>query len=184
MLDADRIARDVVLPGTEGLAAIRAEFGDGVLHADGSLDRQALGAVVFADAARRARLNALVHPRIAAQTAHERAALEARGHDLACYEAALLVENGLADAFRPLVVVLAPVDLQRRRIVERDGLSAEEADRRIAAQAPIEAKRQAADHVIDNDADRASLLGAADRTLDDICRALSLPLRPPAADRP
>src|SRR5580658_10202629 len=102
VLDADAFAREVVAIGTEGLAEVVAAFGAGVLFPDGSLDRKALAAIVFADETSRRRLQAITHPRIAALTATRTAELAGR-EPLACYEAALLVENGLADAFRPLV---------------------------------------------------------------------------------
>ena len=109
VVDADAVAREVVEPGTDGLAAVVEAFGREVLAADGSLDRKRLAASVFGDPKKVARLNAITHPRIAALSAKKMSDLGARGEPLACYEAALLVENGLAEAFRPLVVVSAPL---------------------------------------------------------------------------
>src|SRR5271155_4114768 len=103
VIDADDVAREVVASGTEGLRAIVAEFGDGVLDAVGALDRKALGRVVFADDVKRKRLNAITHPLIGKRTRERAAELDRAGEPLACYEAALLVENGAQDAFRPLV---------------------------------------------------------------------------------
>ncbi len=168
VIDADRVARDVVAPGTPGLAEVVAAFGDGVLAADGSLDRGLLRERVFNDGAARAQLNGVLHPLIASETRRRAAALEARGVRLACYEAALLVENGLADAFRPLVVVSLPAPLQRLRLTERDGVSGEQADKIIAAQMPLADKVRLADYVIDNAGDLAALLAQADRVLDAI----------------
>jgi dephospho-CoA kinase len=139
-----------------------------VLAADGSLDRKRLGAIVFGDPAARARLNGILHPRIRERTMELAAELERRGVELACYEAALLVENGLADAFRPLVVVAAPHELQRARIVARDGLSEAEADARIASQLPLEDKIAVADFVIHNVGGVDELRAEADRVLDAI----------------
>ena len=168
VIDADALAREVVAPGSEGLSAVVAAFGADVLASDGTLDRQRLGGIVFGDPAERARLNAILHPRIRDATMARAAELDAQGIRLACYEAALLVENGLADAFRPLVVVAAPRELQRRRIQERDGLSESEADARIGAQLPLQDKIAVADYVIDNTGSLDDLVAAADRVLDAI----------------
>ncbi len=168
VVDADALAREVVLPGTDGLAEIRATFGDAVLQADGTLDRKALAAIVFADEAKRRRLNAITHPRIAARSAARAAALAARGVPIACYEAALIVENGLADAFRPLVVVAAPLHLQIERAVARDGATPDEARARIGAQTSLEEKKTIADFVISNDGDLGALARAADDVLDRV----------------
>lgn len=168
VVDADQVARDVVLPGSEGLAAVVAAFGPGVRLASGELDRKALGALVFAEPARRAQLNAILHPRIAAATAARLAALDAAGEPLVCYDAALLVENGMADAFRPLVVVAAPEPVQRARLMSRDGLSDDEARARIASQVPLADKLRVADVVITNDGSLDDLLAATDRALDDV----------------
>ena len=160
VVDADAIARAVVVPGSDGLAAVVAEFGEGLLAADGTLDRKLLGAQVYSDASARERLNAILHPRIAAESARRMAALEGTT-ELACYDAALLVERGLADAFRPLVVVAASPATQRARLLTRDGLSEAEADARVAAQAPVEVKVAAADYVIENDGSLAELRARA-----------------------
>lgn len=168
VLDADQLAREVVAPGTEGLARVVETFGAGVLGEGGALDRGKLGALVFADPDKRRALNAIVHPRIAALTADRAAELEARGEALACYEAALLVENGLADAFRPLVVVAVPADVQLARAMARDALPEPEVRARLAAQLPLSAKLAVADYVIDNAGDRASTERQADAVLDAI----------------
>jgi dephospho-CoA kinase len=150
VIDADEVAREVVASGTEGLRAIVAEFGDGVLDAVGTLDRKALGRVVFADDAKRKRLNAITHPLIGKRTLERAAELERAGESLACYEAALLVENGAADAFRPLVVVSCPEEVQIARILVR-GATRQEALDRIRAQKPVAEKVAVADFVIDTD---------------------------------
>ncbi|MEM1029409.1 MAG: dephospho-CoA kinase [Myxococcota bacterium] len=168
VIDADEVARDVVAPGTEGLAEVVAAFGAGIATPDGHLDRAALGLIVFHDASARRRLEAITHPRIAAGTRDRAAALAANGVALACYEAALLVENGLQDAFRPLVVVAASPDVQRQRLSARDGIDAAEAQRRLDAQLPLAAKIAVADHVIDNGGTIEALKMAADGVLDAI----------------
>ncbi|MCA9586783.1 MAG: dephospho-CoA kinase [Myxococcales bacterium] len=170
VIDADQLAREAVMPGTPGLSAIVATFGDGVLDAEGKLDRKALASLVFGDDAKRAALNAIVHPRVTALTMERAAALAERGEPLACYEAALLVENGVADAFRPLVVVSAPADVQIARAMARDGATEAEARARLAAQAPLAAKAAAADHVIDNRGTLEDLDRRTDEVLAAICR--------------
>lgn len=168
IVDADVLAREVVEVGSPGLAAVVEAFGSGVLEPNGALDRKKLGALVFADEAARRRLNALLHPRIA-QAGLERAAeLAARGEPLACYEAALLVENGLADAFRPLVVVSASPAVQAARVASRDALDREGALARIAAQLPLADKARAADFVILNDGTHAELMAEADLALHKV----------------
>ena len=148
VVDADLVAREVVAPGTPGLAAVVAEFGEHLLLPDGSLDRPALGAVVFADPERLAALNAIVHPLVAERTAELFA--QASG-DLVVHDVPLLVENGLQDAYEAVVVVAAEPATQRRRLVELRGMTPQEADQRIAAQAPLAAKLAVATHVIRND---------------------------------
>jgi dephospho-CoA kinase len=175
VIDADALAREVVLPGSVASQEIRAAFGGGVFLDDGTLDRKALAALVFSDPEKRARLNAITHPKIAVMSAQCASDLKARGEPIACYEAALLVENGLADAFRPLVVVAAPEDLQVARVVARDGLSVAEAEARVASQMPLEAKRKVASFVIDNAGTREALVAKADTVLDAIAAALGVP---------
>lgn len=157
IVDADVVAREVVAPGTPGLAAIVEAFGAEVLDAAGALDRKALGARVFGDAAARRTLEAITHPRIFARSMEQLAHVAGSGAPYGVYDAALLVENGSYKMLQALVVVAAPPELQRARLVARDGLTPEEADARIAAQLPLERKIAVADHVIWNDADRDTL---------------------------
>lgn len=180
VLDADRIARDVVAVGSSGLAELVLRFGPEVLGPDDALDRKKLGALVFADPDARLALNAIVHPRIAQRTQELREELTRAGHDLACYEAALLVENGLAAAFQPLVVVTASPALQLARIAARDGLGPAEAEQRLRAQAPVEAKLAVARYVIENQGELPALHAEADRVLDAVCDELGLAHRPRA----
>lgn len=171
VVDADEVARAVVLPGSSGLAALVEAFGSSVLLPDGTLDRKALAAVAFASREAQARLNGITHPRIAIETQRRLAAIEG---PIACYDAALLVENGLADAFRPLVVVTAPPELQRARMVERDGATLEEADRRIALQKPMAEKAAVADFVIDNSKSLDDLRARTHEVLSAIVARLGL----------
>jgi dephospho-CoA kinase len=165
VIDADLLAREVVARGTGGLDAIVTAFGTGVLLPDGELDRKALAAIVFADDARRRALNAIVHPRIAALGMKRAAELAAAGHPLACYEAALLVENHLEDAFRPLVVVTAPLEIQVARAILRDREPEDVVRGRIRAQMPIEDKIRVADFVIENTGTLADLTTKTDALL-------------------
>ena len=175
VLDADAFAREVVLPGSPGLAEIQEAFGAGVLLPDGNLDRKALARVVFADETARRRLNAITHPRIGALTATRAGALAARGEPLVCYEAALIVENGMADAFRPLVAVTAPEEVRIARTVQRDGSTEEAARARIAAQVSLAEMTQAADFVIQNDGDLDALHRATDDALAQVCERAGVP---------
>ncbi len=181
VIDADRVAREVVEPKTPGFEEVVARFGQELVLPDGTLDRKALGARVFEDDAARRDLNAILHPKIAARTMEHAAKLAAAGHRLACYEAALLVENGVADAFRPLVVVAAPEAAQAARAAARDAQSIAEAELRIRAQMPLADKVRAADFVIDNDGTPADLEAKADVTLDAIADRLGLVRFPPQA---
>ena len=150
VVDADQLARELVEPGQPALAEVVSAFGPGVLAADGSLDRKCLGARVFGDPIQRQRLNGILHPRIAAATQAQLGLLAQAGHRVAIYEAALLVENGIHHGLAGLVVVASPPALQRERTMARDGLTQEEADARLRAQAPLADKLAVADWVIDN----------------------------------
>ena len=150
LVDADQVARDVVAPGTEGLAAVVAAFGRDVLASDGSLDRKKLAGVVFNDEARRRELNAILHPRIGMESASRIMALGERGFELALYEATLLVENESYRSMAGLVVVTAHPDVQRARVMARDGASLAEAEARLRAQLPLAKKIEVATYVVDN----------------------------------
>jgi dephospho-CoA kinase len=169
VIDADLLAREVVAKGTDGLAAVIAAFGNQVIGADGELDRAAVAAIVFSDDAARAKLNAITHPRITMLTLERSSELSAKGEPLACYEAALLVENGMADAFRPLVVVSAPLEAQVARAMSRDGASEIAVRKRLAAQMPLATKIRAADIVIENSGSLETLLDRADQALFSVC---------------
>jgi dephospho-CoA kinase len=174
VIDADVLAREVVAPGTDGLLALVEAFGPSIVDASGSLDRKAVARIAFADAAGRRTLDAITHPRIARLAAERAAALAAAGAPLACYEAALIVENGAADRFRPLVVVTCPEDVQIARIRARDGASVEEALARIRAQKPLAEKAAAADFVIDTTGPIEQTHARADEVLDAIARQLGV----------
>ena len=174
VIDADELAREVVEPGTEGLRAIVEAFGEGVLDAAGALDRKALARIAFSDDAARRRLNAITHPRIGQRTAERADQLGRAGELLCCYEAALLVENGVADMFRPLVVVSCPESVQIARIQSRDDSSRADAMARIAAQKPLAEKVAAADFVIDTDGPVERSRERTDEVLRAICERLAV----------
>lgn len=174
VIDADQLAREAVLPGSDGLAAIVRTFGSEVLLPDGTLDRKKLAAAVFTDEEKRRALNAIVHPEVARLTFTEASRLRDAGQSLACYEAALIVENRMADAFRPLVVVSAPEDVQVARAMARDSATADEARARIRAQMPLAEKIAAADFVIENAGSLEDLDRRTDEVLAEICKRLGV----------
>ncbi|MCU1279481.1 MAG: dephospho-CoA kinase [bacterium] len=149
IVDADAVAREIVAPGQPALAEIVRTFGREMLQPDGTLDRKRLGAVIFADADKRQALNAITHPRIAAQTQSRLAALASEGIPVAVYEAALLVENGVHKALDGLIVVVCDEATQLARLMGRDGYVEADARARIAAQAPMADKIAAATWVVD-----------------------------------
>jgi dephospho-CoA kinase len=148
VVDADALAREVLEPGTPGLAAVVAAFGPEVLDADGALDRARLGAVVFADPARRAALEDIVHPLVRAR-AHDLEEAAPPG-SVVVHDIPLLVETGQAGAFDAVVVVDVPVEVQVERAVRDRGWSEDEARARIGAQASREERLAAATYVVDN----------------------------------
>jgi dephospho-CoA kinase len=150
VVDADELARRVVEPGTEGLRAVVEEFGAEVLSADGALDRARLGAMVFGDARRRERLNAILHPLIIAeQDALLRRWEEEDPRAVAVVDAALMIESGGYRRFDKLIVVHCRPEAQLERLMRRNSLSRVEAERRIAAQMPQEEKLRYADFSVD-----------------------------------
>lgn len=150
VVDHDTIARAVVAPGTVGLEAVVARFGNDVLDADGALDRAALGHVVFNDPVARADLEGILHPEIARVAAEEEArAVTADPEVVVVHDVPLLVETGQQDDFHVLVVVHAPADLRIARLVETRRSTLPEARRRLAAQASDEERLAAADVVLD-----------------------------------
>ncbi|MEU9557750.1 dephospho-CoA kinase [Streptomyces fumanus] len=149
LIDADRIAREVVEPGTPGLAAVVAAFGDEVLAADGSLDRPKLGSIVFADQEKLAVLNSIVHPLVRDRS---RELEEATAADaVVVHDVPLLTENGLAPLYDLVIVVDADPATQLDRLVRLRGMPEQDARARMAAQATREQRRAIADIVIDND---------------------------------
>jgi dephospho-CoA kinase len=151
VVDLDRIAREVVEPGQPALQQIAERFGPSVLLEDGALDRKKLGAIVFSDAAERKALETITHPAIRAVMKARMTHYETTEPDkLVVVDVPLLYESKLEGYFEQVMVVYVPRPTQLRRLMERDGLSAEEADKRLQAQMDIEEKKQRADILIDN----------------------------------
>lgn len=174
IVDTDRLAREVVEPGQPALAAVVDAFGPGILAADGRLDRRRLRALVFADAERRRRLEAILHPAIRAAMAAEIAAVAAPYVVVAI---PLLVESGQRSAFDRVLVVDCPAETQLARLVERDGESPASARAILAAQAGRDARLAAADDVLENTGSLADL-EAAVRQLHARYLALAADPRP------
>lgn len=166
IIDADVLAREVVDPGTPGLAAIVERFGTDVLTADGRLDRPALGRIVFADPVARRDLEAIVHPAVRRRAAELEAAADPDA--VIVHVIPLLVETGQQGDFDPCVVVDVEPAIQRARLRQRDGLEDEEIDARLAAQATREQRLAAADHVLDNSGTVMELRRQIDRLLPDL----------------
>lgn len=155
VVDADLLAREVVAPGTEGLAEVVARFGREVLGGDGGLDRDRLGAIVFADPEQRRALEAITHPRIRVLTAERIAQALADDVPLVVVDIPLYFETA-RDGMMPVLLVYADEPTQLRRLMERSGLDEVAARRRIEAQLPIDEKRSRATWVIDNSGDIAA----------------------------
>jgi dephospho-CoA kinase len=160
IIDADQVAREVVEPGTPGIAAVVEAFGPAVQLDDGRLDRSALGRIVFANPAQLARLNAIVHPLIAERTSTLIAA--ARPDAVLVHDVPLLVENQLATQYELVIVVHADPNERLRRLVEDRGMSADDALARIRAQAGDGERRAVADLWIDNSGPREATLAQVD----------------------
>ncbi|MEV7003133.1 dephospho-CoA kinase [Streptomyces sp. NPDC093982] len=168
LIDADRIAREVVAPGTPGLAAVVEAFGEDVLTEDGSLDRPKLGSIVFTDPDRLAVLNSIVHPLVGARSRElEEAATE---DAVVVHDVPLLTENGLAPLYDVVVVVDAGPDTQLDRLVRLRGMTEEDARARMAAQATRDKRLEIADIVIDNDVPLEELQRRVKDVWDELVR--------------
>jgi dephospho-CoA kinase len=167
-IDADTLAREAVRPGTAALDRIVERFGPGVLQPDGTLDRRALGTVVFADEAARRDLEAIVHPAVRQAIAAWFAERRRLGAPLAVADIPLLFETRRARAFDMVLVTACSPEEQVDRVRQRDGLSEEEARARVAAQIPIDEKVRRADHVIRTDGSREE----TDRQVDALVASL------------
>jgi dephospho-CoA kinase len=150
VVDADELVHRLEAPGQPAFEEIVTRFGDGVLLADGSLDRQALGRLVFADPEARADLERITHPRVRALIAEQVGEALSAGAPLVAVDIPLLFEGGDGTGFDGVLLVYAPESVQLQRLQERNGLDAAEAGRRVSAQLPIDEKRERATWVIDN----------------------------------
>ncbi|MCW2843448.1 MAG: dephospho-CoA kinase [Nocardioides sp.] len=169
VIDADLLAREVVARGTDGLAEVVEAFGPGVLTAEGDLDRPALGAIVFADEAKRRVLEGIIHPRVRARSVEVEA--EAGPDDVVVHDIPLLAEsNGAAGAFDAVIVVETPAEVQLERMLRDRGWTREDAESRIAAQATPEQRRAIATYLIENTGTREDLRHRVTEVFDELTR--------------
>ncbi len=164
IIDADVLAREVVVPGEPAYDEIVATFGRGILRPDGLLDRQKLGAIVFAAPDAKKRLEAITHPRIRERFARTLAELEARDFaGLVIFDAPVMIESGNSTAMDRLVVVVTDAATQAQRLTARDALGAAAAEQRMRSQMPVAEKAKLADYVIDNSGARETTIAEARR---------------------
>ena len=163
VIDADAIAREVVEPGTPGLARVVAEFGEQVLTEDGRLNRPRLGELVFADESKLSRLNAIVHPLVGERSGQLMEQALADNAEIVVYDVPLLVENGLGPLYDVVVVVDAPDELRVERVATDRGMPREQVWARVRSQADRQTRLAAADLVVDNS---GSLQDLRDRVSD------------------
>lgn len=183
VVSADELSRVVVTPGSEGLSAVVAAFGEGVLSPQGELDRRKLGAVVFKDPTARGRLEGILHPRIRDCFQDVLTALEATGNSMVVYEVPLLFENNLEKQMKAVILVSAPEDQRIARVMARDKLSADDVRARMAAQMDDKNRRARATHVLENDGDLEHLHAQIDALLAKLLprKASAAPPPPPPA---
>jgi dephospho-CoA kinase len=168
IVDADALAREVVEPGHEAWKDIVETFGAEVLQPDRTLDRQKLRATIFNNPTARKKLEAIIHPRVRALAEERIHQHTAAGYEIVVYEVPLLFEGNLHEWLRPVVLVTCDLDTQKRRLQERDGLSAEASQKHIEAQMSLAEKRRLADYVIDNDGSLEDLEGEVQTVLNKI----------------
>jgi dephospho-CoA kinase len=170
LIDADEIAREVVLPGRPAYRKIVEHFGQAILDDEGFIDRPALGRLVFGDPEKRTLLNELTHPPVI-ETIANRMELLAAFDGVVILDVPLLVEAGVDRGYEAVVVVAAHPETQLRRLVELRGMAEDDARQRIASQAPLEDKLAVATHVIWNEGTMADVLAEADKVMDDLVAA-------------
>jgi dephospho-CoA kinase len=164
LIDADRVAREVVEPGSPVLAQVAAQFGQAVLQPDGSLNRKQLGEIVFADAEARKALEGLLHPSIRALMRERMGSFEQLHPDkLVVVDVPLLYESGLQAGYQQVMVVYVPEAIQLERLMQRDQLTLAQAKQRLQSQMPIEQKKKLADILINN----CGTLAETERQIDD-----------------
>ncbi len=150
VVDADEIAHEIVAKGTEGLSAVIKTFGEKMLQADGSLNRKALGAIIFSDPKKRQLLESITHPLIKAEVQKRKGQLQQQGVNLAFYDVPLLFEKKLEKEFDKIVVVTILPNLQQERMSQRDQLSSQQIAKRLESQLPLSEKEKLADFVLIN----------------------------------
>ena len=170
VIDADQLVREIQAPGSPVLAAIATRFGADLIDGSGRLDRDALRRRVLSDPAALADLNRLVHPAVLERRSTLEAEARARGDRLVVNDIPLLFEASDPDAFDVVILVDAPPEIRRARLLATRGLPAEEADRMLAAQAPSGPKRARSTYVIDNDGDRTALEARARAVWNELLR--------------
>jgi len=166
VIDADQLSRDVVLPGTEALSRITEVFGGKVLNQDGTLDRKALSDIIFADPGARITLEGILHPAIRKLAESRLAELREKGEPVALYVAPLLIEAGAVDRVDEIWVVHVDTGTQLERLQKRDGISREDALKRLSSQMPMEEKRKLGRVVIEN----SGTLEELKTRVDELCR--------------
>jgi dephospho-CoA kinase len=147
---ADELAHEAVKPGAPALEEIRREFGDGTIDEEGELDRAAMARLVFHDAALRKKLESIIHPRVSEEKDSRLEEFRCQGHAVVVVDVPLLYESGWQKAFDLVIVVHVPRNVQEQRLVDRDGMTHEDARARLDAQMPIEEKTARADKIVDN----------------------------------
>jgi dephospho-CoA kinase len=157
VIDADQLSRKVVEKGTLGLQKITDTFGHDVLNAQGQLDRQKMGDLVFSDPQKRKVLERILHPLIAQAGASQMSLLETDGHLFSLYEASLIFENNLEEAFDATLLVTTTVEIQIARLRQRDDLSPQEAQKRVDAQMSVEEKKRRCSFHIENNSTKVQL---------------------------
>ena len=178
VLDADLLAREVVMPGQPAYLKIVEEFGHGVVQDDGTLDRKALGAVVFAEPARRKRLEEITHPAIAARQQRILSVLdEAAFEGIVIWDVALLFETGGVAKMDRVVVVATDPDTELARLMARDGMAEADARARMASQMPVAEKAKLAHYVVDNSGDRTQTEGQVKAVYEALLGELAARLR-------
>ncbi|KAB8185423.1 dephospho-CoA kinase [Microbispora catharanthi] len=171
VVDADKIAREVVEPGTPGLAEIVEAFGENVIRPDGTLDRERLGAIVFADAEKLKVLNGIVHPKVGERS--EQLQREAPDDAVVVYDVPLLAENNLAPLYDVVIVVDTPDEVRLERLLRFRGMPEADARARIAAQASREDRLRIADIVIRNEGSLDDLDAQVDKVWQDLSARVS-----------
>jgi dephospho-CoA kinase len=157
IIDADKIARDIVAPGQEAWQEIVNQFGVEILRPDQTINREKLRKIVFADPEARRKLESITHPRIRTVVQERIASLASQGAPIVIYEAPLLFENGIHHWLRPVILVTCSPETQRTRLAKRDHLSPAEVEQHLDAQMPLAQKRGLADYIIENSGDLQSL---------------------------